>query len=163
MRDIAAYYKEGHLRHATAATHRGVPLPIGKDSESAKPSEYDTLRLERRKNTLAAQEKEKKGEEEQRRQEREADSATAQATVLEPEPDVAGGKQLKKRASAGKRRAATEMTAKVRRRSTCEHRRARHAQEDAAHCQVLRRLRRAVRAASGSAWHRLFLQRHRGE
>jgi len=110
MRDIAAYYKEGHLLHATAATHRGVPLPIGKDSESAKPSEYDMLRLERRKNTLAAQEKEKEAEEEQRRQEREADSATAHATALEPEPEVAGGKQLKKRASAGRRRAATEIT-----------------------------------------------------
>jgi len=30
LRDIIAYYKLGHLVHATAATHRGVPLPIGK-------------------------------------------------------------------------------------------------------------------------------------
>ena len=30
LRDIIAYYKLGHLVHATAATHRGEPIPIGK-------------------------------------------------------------------------------------------------------------------------------------
>jgi hypothetical protein len=56
LRDIIAYYKLGHLVHATAATHRGVPLPIGKDAASAGPSEYDRERLKRFEKIGAAQE-----------------------------------------------------------------------------------------------------------
>ena len=47
MRDIVAYYKFGHVVHATAASSRGQPIPIGKEAASAEVSAYDKERLQR--------------------------------------------------------------------------------------------------------------------
>ena len=79
MRDIIAHYKLGHLVHATAATHRGVPMLIGKDVTSAEQSEYDMERLKRLASTRAAQAREKAAEAEVERRESAAAPAAAPA------------------------------------------------------------------------------------
>jgi len=83
MRDIIAHYTRGHLVHATAATHRGVPMLIGQDAASAQQSDYDTLRLERLNTTRAAQARLKAAEVEHR------ESAAAPAAA--PAPATASG------------------------------------------------------------------------
>ena len=55
MRDIIAYYKFGHMKHASAATYDGAPIPIGENAALAKPSEYDVDRLKRLAAIRAAQ------------------------------------------------------------------------------------------------------------
>ena len=95
MRDIIAYYKLGHLVHATAATHRGKPIPIGKDKASAKPSEYDTGRLERLEAFEAAQQRAKEADALVRKQEEEV--AAAATTVPGKAAEESGHRPRKKR------------------------------------------------------------------
>ena len=105
LRDLIAYYKLGHLVHATAATHRGEPLPIGKDAASAKPSEYDRARLERLARTRAAQERQKAAEAVEREQS--AAVATAEPLPAPAATPASGGKKpLQKRKGAGEKRKA---------------------------------------------------------
>lgn len=98
MRDIVCFYKFGHLRHATAASHRGKPVPIGQDLTSAGTSEYDRQRLERLE---AARSKEKEEQERREKEEQERREAEAAAAAAEPEgaapADEADGKKLHKR------------------------------------------------------------------
>jgi hypothetical protein len=95
MRDIIAFYKLGHLVHATAATHRGKPIPIGKDKASAKPSEYDKGRLERLEAIEAAQQRAKEADALVRKQEEEV--AAAAATVPDEAAEESGRRPRKKR------------------------------------------------------------------
>mmetsp|Transcript_63625 Transcript_63625/g.189666 ORF Transcript_63625/g.189666 Transcript_63625/m.189666 type:complete len:828 (+) Transcript_63625:1660-4143(+) len=101
MRDIVAYYKLGHLVHAHAATHRGEPIPIGKDATSAKPSEYDAERLARLKAIHADQQKAKELALELVQEQAAAEAATTAAAAA-PAQAAEGAKVLKKRATAGK-------------------------------------------------------------
>eukprot|EP00966_Prymnesium_polylepis_P092734 2146468-Prymnesium_polylepis.1 len=107
MRDITAYYKLGHLVYATAATHRGEPIPIGKDAASAKPSEYDLQRLGRLKSFHAAKEVEKKAEELLRQQSEAAAASSAAAPASSAGEEKGSVKVLKKRKSAGGKAKAT--------------------------------------------------------
>jgi len=109
-RDIVAYYKLGHLVHARAATHRGTPIPIGKDITSAVVSEYDTARLKRCEEDAA----DKQRAEATKALVREQESAAAKSTVAEsaaaaPQPaqaseDVDKKKVHHQRKSAGVKR-----------------------------------------------------------
>ena len=111
MRDIIAYYKFGHLVHATAATHRGEPVPIGKSFASAKVSAYDEERLKRREALLAAQAREKEAEAlvQQQKESEPATSSNAPAAAASSSapPSSKGGKVHKQRATAGKPKATT--------------------------------------------------------
>ena len=113
MRDIVAYFKHGHLKHATAATHRGKPVPIGADAATAKESEYDKTRLDRLAAVKAQQKKEKDAELALAREQEEA-AAPAAAAPAAAAPAAAANSApvLKKRATAGvsKRPVATAAT-----------------------------------------------------
>ena len=104
MRDIVCYYKFGHFVHATAATHRGEPVPIGKDAAAAKPSAYDEKRLKRLAAIRAAQEAEAEADAIVRA---EAESAAAAADAAAPAAEAGNGKanKHKQRKSAGSSKA----------------------------------------------------------
>ena len=111
MRDIIAYYKLGHLVYATAGTHCGEPIPIGKDTASAKPSEYDQARRERLGDFNAHQQTLDEAEA-LVRQQREAEAEAAAAGAPAPaEAEKSSAKVLKKRKSAGKSKATATATA----------------------------------------------------
>ena len=103
MRDIIAYYKLGHVVHASAATHRGKPIPIGQSAASAKTSDYDEERLKRLEVTLAAQKKHKEAEATLAARESSAagSSSTVAPASVDGPPSASDEKVLKKRATAG--------------------------------------------------------------
>ena len=103
MRDIVAYYKFGHLVHATAATHRGEPIPIGKSLATAKTSTYDEERLQRREAFLAAQAREKKAD--ALVQQQKESEAAASSSAPPEESGSKTGKVHRQRATAGKSKA----------------------------------------------------------
>lgn len=105
QRDIVAFYKLGHFVHATAATSRGVPVPIGKDAASAKQSDYDTERLKREEAKSAAKKKEAEAKAAAASS---ASGSAVPAPAPSPAPAVAPkpkGREHKQRASAGKAKA----------------------------------------------------------
>lgn len=118
MRDIISFLKHGHMKYASAATHCGEPIPIGDDLASAKPSDYDTERLERLKVIRADQKRlreaeeavrKEKEEEERRVREQSGDASTAQETSDDLKKALK--KVLRKRRTAGQTKATATASA----------------------------------------------------
>jgi hypothetical protein len=101
MRDIVAYFKCGHVKHAHAATHRGRPIPIGDNATVAQPSQYDKERMERLEGIRTAEQEEEEAEkalrEEQSGVAAAATDADADATADELVAAQGPGKQVRKR------------------------------------------------------------------
>ena len=106
MRDIFSHYKRGHLVHAHAASHRGEPMLIGKNLETATISEHDKARVVRQTEYKRA-----KAEAAEAAAEKEAAAAAAAKVVAAGEQSAddstsdeeagSSAKALKKRKSAG--------------------------------------------------------------
>ena len=99
MRDIICFYRHGHLKHASAASARGEPIPIGPSCANAKVSKYDVARLEEYKKIKAAIKAQKEAAEAAA-----AEAAAADAAAESIEEDADKAEQRKKRTNAGKRK-----------------------------------------------------------